>query len=82
MVEPDEFSKGPSRSPVAQLKMAITLCVCVFLCIPSLSNNENPDRSETSVREELKITYASKKNTIQTMTSTAEEQKRGTENTN
>ena len=25
--------------------------VCVFLCIPSLNQNENPIRSETSVRE-------------------------------
>ena len=40
----------PSPGDLAQLAVH---ALCVFLCIPSLNENENPIRSETSVREKV-----------------------------
>ena len=42
--------KVPSRSPGPRPDWWLH-ALCVFLCIPSLMLNENPIRSETSVRE-------------------------------
>ena len=41
-----------------RLNCAVTLCVC-FCVFPSLNHNENPNRSETSLRERQEIVFAS-----------------------
>ena len=64
----------------------VTVCVC-FCVLPSLRPHENPNRSETSVREKQNkrkqpITYASENPTVQKVTRCADERKRGTEKRN
>ena len=44
------FLKGLLRSAAGCPRNRFTLCVC-FCVLPSLNQNENPYRSETSVRE-------------------------------
>ena len=50
----DDFqNSNRDRRPAADGVAARFVCVCVFLRIPSLKPNENPVRSETSVREKM-----------------------------
>ena len=48
--------KVPGRSPGPRPLWWLH-ALCVFLCIPSLMHNENPIRSETSVREQPTTNY-------------------------